>query len=189
MLGKQKCRILREIRREIAKNNDIEYVTAECTFKGNCRGTCPKCESEVLYLERELEKRRNLGKTVTLAGISALMTLFAACDNETIKQTENAITESPTATAVHTEKAEYTDVPTEIFSAEPTDGLMGGIITPTATPEPTATFEPTATPQPTDIPTDSPDFDEIMGDIALPIDPTEMPGEIAGMPLPEDPAW
>jgi hypothetical protein len=183
MLGKQKCRILREIRKEIAKNNDIEYVTAECTFKGNCRGTCPKCESEDLYLERELEKRRNLAKTVTLAGISALMTLFAACDNETIKQAENAITESPTATAtatataVHTEKAEYTDVPTEIFSAEPTDGLMGGIITPTATPEPT------------DVPTDSPDFDEIMGDIALPIDPTEMPGEIAGMPLPEDPAW
>ena len=179
MLGKQKCRILREIRKEIAKNNDIEYVTAECTFKGNCRGTCPKCESEVLYLEKELEKRRNLGKTVTLAGISALMTLFAACDNETINQAENAITEAPTATAtaVHTEKAEYTDVPTEIFSAEPTDGLMGGIITPTATPEPT------------DVPTDSPDFDEIMGDIALPIDPTEMPGEIGGMPLPEDPAW
>ena len=56
MNGKEKCRILREIRKQIALENDIRLVTEECTFKGECRGTCPKCESEVRYLEQQLEK-------------------------------------------------------------------------------------------------------------------------------------
>lgn len=69
--GKQTCRILKEIRRQIAKANDIEFVTAECRYKGDCRGTCPKCEAEVLYLEQQLRKRHLAGKLVNLAGISA----------------------------------------------------------------------------------------------------------------------
>ena len=75
MNGKQKCRILKEIRRQIAEQNDIDLVIAECTHKGECRGTCPRCEAEVRYLERELEKRRQLQKRVALAGISAGMSL------------------------------------------------------------------------------------------------------------------
>ena len=42
--GKEKCRILKEIRAEIARANDIEWVVSECKHKGNCKGTCPKCE-------------------------------------------------------------------------------------------------------------------------------------------------
>jgi hypothetical protein len=68
--GKKTCKILKDIRREIAKQNDIEYITSECGFKGECKGTCPKCESELRYLENELDKRRRLGKAVTIAGIS-----------------------------------------------------------------------------------------------------------------------
>ena len=75
MNGKQKCRILKDIRRQIAQENDIDLVIEECTHKGNCKGTCPRCESEVRYLERELEKRRALQKRVALAGVSAGMTL------------------------------------------------------------------------------------------------------------------
>ena len=73
MNGKTRCRILKAIRKEIAKNNDIEYVTTECKYKGDCAGTCPKCEAEVRYLEQELEKRRKLGKSVAVAGIAATM--------------------------------------------------------------------------------------------------------------------
>ena len=51
--GKQTCKILKEIRKQIAMENDIEFVTSECTHKGDCAGTCPKCEAEVRYLERE----------------------------------------------------------------------------------------------------------------------------------------
>ena len=58
MKGKKRCKILKEIRRQIAENNDIEFITSECKHQGDCLGTCPKCEAELRYLERELEKRQ-----------------------------------------------------------------------------------------------------------------------------------
>ena len=69
--GKQTCKILKVIRRQIAEANDIEFVTSECRYKGDCLGTCPKCEAEVRYLEQQLRKRQLAGKLVNLAGISA----------------------------------------------------------------------------------------------------------------------
>lgn len=75
--GKQTCKILKEIRQQIALENDIELVTSECTHKGDCAGTCPKCEAEVRYLERELEKRQRMGKVAVFAGLS-LGTIVAA---------------------------------------------------------------------------------------------------------------
>lgn len=77
--GKQTCRILKEIRRQIAEANNIEYVTSECRFKGECAGTCPLCEAEVRYLEQELHLRRVMGKAVVLAGLSVEMIGMAAC--------------------------------------------------------------------------------------------------------------
>ena len=68
--GKQTCKILKEIRKQIAEENDIELVVSECTYQGDCKGTCPKCEAEVRYLERELEKRQRLGKAAVVAGLS-----------------------------------------------------------------------------------------------------------------------
>ena len=73
--GKEKCRILKQIRAEIAKQNDIAWVVEECSHKGNCRGTCPKCEAEVRQLEKALERRAALGKTVAVAGIAAGLSL------------------------------------------------------------------------------------------------------------------
>ncbi len=69
--GKQTCKILKDIRRQIAEANDIEFVPSECRFKGDCHGTCPKCEAEVRYLEQQLRYRQLTGKLVNLAGISA----------------------------------------------------------------------------------------------------------------------
>lgn len=68
--GKQTCKILKEIRRQIAAENDIKLVVEECTYQGDCLGTCPKCEAEVRYLERELEKRQRMGKAAVVAGLS-----------------------------------------------------------------------------------------------------------------------
>ena len=72
--GKRTCKILKEIRAQIAAENDIAFVTSECKHQGDCAGTCPKCEAEVQYLERELEKRAKLGKAVTVAGLAAAIT-------------------------------------------------------------------------------------------------------------------
>ena len=68
--GKRTCRILKEIRRQIAEANDIEYVVEECQYMGDCKGTCPKCEAEVRYLEEQLHQRQILGKAVMVAGLS-----------------------------------------------------------------------------------------------------------------------
>ena len=34
--GKQTCKILKEIRKQIAAENDIELVVSECTYQGDC---------------------------------------------------------------------------------------------------------------------------------------------------------
>ncbi len=81
--GKEKCRILKEIRSKIAEENNIEYITSQCSHKGDCSGTCPKCEAEVKYLENELEKRRLAGKRIAVAGVAAAVMLSSAgCDTD-----------------------------------------------------------------------------------------------------------
>ena len=80
--GKEKCRILKEIRAEIARQNDIEWVVSECRHQGNCKGTCPKCEQEVRELESALARRQALGKAVAVVGISASIALsVTGCDD------------------------------------------------------------------------------------------------------------
>ena len=81
--GKQTCKILKEIRRQIAEANGIEFATSECRYKGDCLGTCPKCEAEVRYLEQQLRARLLAGKAVALAGISAGMILMSGCSGTT----------------------------------------------------------------------------------------------------------
>ena len=78
MLGKKKCRILKEIRQKIADENDIPYVTHECRFQGECLGTCPRCESELRYLEKQLAARAAAGKRIAIAALCAGMTFSAA---------------------------------------------------------------------------------------------------------------
>ena len=88
MFGKEKCRILKEIRQRIADENDIPYVTRECGYQGECKGTCPRCESELQYLERELARRKSLGKRVSVAALCVGMSLAAAGCSPTEKTVE-----------------------------------------------------------------------------------------------------
>lgn len=110
MHGKKKCKILKEIRKQIAKDNDITYVTTECKHQGNCKGTCPKCEAEVRYLEAELEKRRMAGKQVVVAGIAAAMVLTSSCTPEPEDTRSKTLGGAP-------------DVSAPVYSQE-VDGLM-----------------------------------------------------------------
>jgi len=79
MKGKERCRILKEIRQRIADENEIPYVTSECPHKGDCLGTCPRCEAELAYLEREVNRRRALGKAVTVAGLAVVTAVSGGC--------------------------------------------------------------------------------------------------------------
>ena len=68
--GKSICKQLRDVRKKIAEENEIPLEIEECTFKGECRGTCPRCEAEVRYLENALADRLRIGKVATVAGLA-----------------------------------------------------------------------------------------------------------------------
>ena len=68
--GKNICNQLKEVRKRIAEENDIPLEIEECSYKGECRGTCPRCEAEVRYLENALADRLRLGKVATVAGLA-----------------------------------------------------------------------------------------------------------------------
>ena len=105
--GKQTCKILKEIRRQIAEANGIEFATSECRYKGDCLGTCPKCESEVRYLEQQLRARTLAGNAVALAGISAAtlaMLMPMSADAQVQSDVNSMPTDSITATSVNSVK-------------------------------------------------------------------------------------
>ena len=86
--GKVTCRILKEIRQQIANANDIKFVTSKCRYQGDCLGTCPKCEAEIHYLEQQLLSRRMAGLNVKVIGVSlGLSALFSSplYGQETVK--------------------------------------------------------------------------------------------------------
>ncbi|MFC2513254.1 MAG: carboxypeptidase-like regulatory domain-containing protein [Prevotella melaninogenica] len=69
--GKSTCKLLKDIRQQIADANGISYRPKECQHKGDCAGTCPACEEEIRYLERELRARKGNGFGMKVAGIAA----------------------------------------------------------------------------------------------------------------------
>ena len=124
-----------------------------CTHKGNCRGTCPRCEAEVRQLERALARREAMGKTVAVVGISAGLALsvtgcttyhettmgnMAAPEESQTTQTENAVdggmtleslAEDTDAASFGTESAtdRATEPPLPGEEPEQTEELMGEV--------------------------------------------------------------
>ena len=105
MNGKRTCEALRQIRQNIANANSIEYTPAECTYQGECSGTCPRCESEMRYIERQLRLRGALGKAVVVAGLTLSATSLTPMQAQTQQ--------------VHTVAQKQIDVP--LVDAAPND--------------------------------------------------------------------
>ena len=92
--GKSTCKLLKDIRQQIADANGISYQPKECHHKGDCAGTCPACEEEIRYLERELKARKGNGFGMKVAGIAAgicatVMPMTAAAQGVTPDSTAN----------------------------------------------------------------------------------------------------
>ena len=87
--GKNICQQLKAIRQQIAEENDIPLEIPTCTYQGPCAGTCPQCESEVRFLEKELARRITLGKAATVAGIAVTLATPAAAQVNTIDTAAN----------------------------------------------------------------------------------------------------
>ena len=136
--GKEKCRILKEIRAEIARQNDIEWVVSECKHQGNCKGTCPKCEQEVRQLEKALARRESLGKRVAVVGVSASIALsVTGCVNPFSQTTAGVPMPDPDTSESHSEST--CDV---VATGEEVVTDMGELILP-GVPEETSEFETT----------------------------------------------
>ncbi len=135
MNGKQKCKVLKEIRRQIAAENDISYVTAECRHKGDCLGTCPRCEAEVRYLEEQLRLRQRSGKAVAVAGIAAaIMVTASGCDLADILHPVTGGAPLPPSSSYEEQvdgqmiaPTDSSGIPTKMESTEP---LMGDLLPP-----------------------------------------------------------
>ena len=92
--GKSTCKLLKDIRQQIADANGISYQPKECHYEGDCAGTCPACEEEIRYLERELKARKGNGFGMKVAGIAAgicatVMPMTAAAQAVTPDSTAN----------------------------------------------------------------------------------------------------
>ncbi|MBR0155999.1 MAG: hypothetical protein IJM20_00570 [Clostridia bacterium] len=69
MSGKTTCKTLKNIRKQIADANGIPFEVTECTYQGECPGTCPKCEAELKELDAALEEKRKRGEEVVIPDI------------------------------------------------------------------------------------------------------------------------
>ena len=70
MKGKRICSYLKSVRREVAAANGIDLEIPDCTFEGECPGTCPRCEAEVRQLEQALSHRQSLSQKVAIVGVA-----------------------------------------------------------------------------------------------------------------------
>lgn len=73
MNGKEKCNELKKIRKNLADKLNIDLHQTECKYEGECKGTCPKCQSEEKILNTALLKKGAvvLGATTLSIGLAA----------------------------------------------------------------------------------------------------------------------
>ena len=71
------CETLKAIRKQVADANGIVYTPAKCDFEGVCAGTCPACEQEREYIEKQISLKRKAGEIVKIAGLVAGLTTLA----------------------------------------------------------------------------------------------------------------
>lgn len=76
--GKDICKELKAVRKRIAEENGIDLEIPECTYHGPCKGTCPRCESEVRFLENALAQKIRMGKVATVAGLALTLGVTAS---------------------------------------------------------------------------------------------------------------
>ena len=67
---KEKCLILRQVRKEIAESNGIVYLSTVCTTTEDCTGNCPIIEAEIRYLDAEINRKIARGERFSLAGLT-----------------------------------------------------------------------------------------------------------------------
>lgn len=88
MTGKEKCALLKAMRKEITEANGIVYLTSECTFQGECLGYCPKCDAEARYLDSELNRLAKEDREIKVSGLAYQKFLATAEATTTSKESK-----------------------------------------------------------------------------------------------------
>ena len=95
MNSKECCKTLKTVRKKIADANGIPYEPLECTHKGDCKGTCPACEAEVRYIEKELNVRRLAGQSIKIVGLASSLIAMASCSSSGSSEGVEAVSSQP----------------------------------------------------------------------------------------------
>ena len=66
MIGKNICEVLKNIRKNIAELNGIDYEPHECEHDGACSGTCPVCDHDAAMLMKELRQKEAHGSSIRI---------------------------------------------------------------------------------------------------------------------------
>ena len=92
MVGKDKCEFLKGIRKRMAEANGIPYEPRECTYEGECTGTCSFCEKEAAELIEILKVKEAKGAIIETddIGIEAIQSMQEQ-DLKSIDEGDNQI--------------------------------------------------------------------------------------------------
>ena len=66
---RKKCDHLKQVRKNVADSLGIDLKQTVCTYEGDCKGTCPKCEYEEKVLSKALLK-----STAVVASAALMLT-------------------------------------------------------------------------------------------------------------------
>jgi hypothetical protein len=163
--GRKICDILKDIRKTVSESEGIDLHQSECHHKGECLGTCPKCEAELQEINNKVSHNRLLTiGTATLTAVS-----LSACGINTntsdISGDVSVSTESKTAGSAigfDTSTAATTES-SEIYESESVSELES-----TETSETTETFTETYESEiiTSELDTETLDYYELSGDIS-----------------------
>lgn len=78
MKGKIKCEYLKQLRKEIADKNGINYEISKCEYQGECKGTCPRCDAELKQLTEQV-KAKKLAKGLAGVTLGVAAVTLAGC--------------------------------------------------------------------------------------------------------------
>ena len=106
MKGKEKCEFLKGIRKRMAELNGIPYEPRECTYEGECTGTCPFCEKEAAELMMALKKKEAEGGEIKTddVGILAIELGINECEGSDEGETEDIVLTGAEGTLIEQEK-------------------------------------------------------------------------------------
>lgn len=87
--AKDKCEILKEIRKYVAEKYGLDYEPTECNHKGDCKGTCPKCEAELADLQVQLQAK-GITDITSDENLCALIKQYAEESQEEISESSTS---------------------------------------------------------------------------------------------------